>query len=359
MAVRILLIWKFLAVQIGVIAAVIVAVWLSFDFLAADYFMQLMKKFPEIDTKEVNEMFLSASQRSLLIVGAAAFVVSGLLGYWLTRRILSPLHQINLSTQRIAVGDYDCRVEPRTRDELADLATSFNRMAKSLSHNEQLRKSMVVDVAHELRTPLTNLRGFIEALQDGIVEPTERVLRVLHDELLRLVRLTEDLLQAARGGERQERRRRPVAVVSLLAETLELFRPRFLRRGIDVQTELTCEAQEVLADADQIKQVFGNLLQNCLQYAPQNSWTKILAVERDDRLRLVFSNPGEGIDAKELPLIFEPYYRVDKSRSRNSGGAGIGLAIVQSLVESHGGTVGASSGPDVTRIWVELPRPAG
>jgi two-component system sensor histidine kinase BaeS len=203
---------------------------------------------------------------------------------------------------------------------------------------------------------LTNLRGHIEALQDGLLQPDGRVLKILHDELLRLVRLTEDLLAAAREGHRGAQDHRLVRLRPMLEETVELFMPRLSRRGIELRLELDGAEEEVKADPDQIKQVFSNLLQNCLQYTPEDSWVKISVVRRSEVLRFVFSNPGAGIDAAELPWIFEPYYRVDKSRSRNSGGSGIGLAIVQTLVEVHGGTVGASSTPEATRVWVELPR---
>ncbi len=352
---RVPLIWKLLGVHVIVVVAVIAAVWLSIDLLAADYFMTLMKKF-NVDAVEVNEMFLAANKRSLIQVGAVAVLLAGGLCYWLHRKILAPLVQMQQSTERIAEGDYDCRVEASTRDELADLASSFNRMATSLARMEHLRKSMVIDVAHELRTPLTNLRGFIEALQDGLLDPTPEVLATLHSELLRLVRLTEDLLLAAREGIAADTPRRPTEVTPLVAETLDLFRPRLVRRGITVHAQLDTNGARVLADPDQLVQVFSNLLQNCLQYAPDNSWTKIVAVQRKGFVRIVFSNPGDGIDADELPWIFEPYYRVDRSRSRDTGGAGVGLAIVQSLVEAHGGRVGASSCPKATRVWVELPR---
>ncbi len=352
---RIRLIWKLLGVNVLVLIAVIGAVWFSIDLLASDYFMTLMKKF-EIDAPEVNSMFLAANQRSLLQVGAVAIFVSGGLSFWMTRRMLAPLGQMTRSTEKIAEGDYDCAIEAKTNDEFADLARSFNEMSSSLAHNELLRGRMIVDVAHELRTPLTNLRGYVEALQDGMIEPSEVVFGTLHEELLRMVRLTEDLLQASRTGERAGRPRRRVSVVDLLDSCLELFRPRLERRWIEVKTEIDCDGVEVCVDADQVKQVFSNLLQNCLQFAPEDSWVKITGIKRDDSVRFVFSNPGEGIDDDDLQFIFEPYYRTDKSRSRDTGGAGIGLAIVKSMIEAHGGKVGASSCADATRVWIELPR---
>lgn len=352
---RIRLVWKLLAVHVVVVVGVIAAIWLSIDLLAADYFMTLMKKF-NIDADEVNEMFLAANKRSLVQVGVVAVLLAGALCYWLDRRMLRPLQQMQQSTERIAQGDYACRVDVRSRDELADLADSFNNMAASLARMEQLRKRMVVDVAHELRTPLTNLRAFLEALMDGVLQPTRHVLGILQSEMLRLVRLTEDLLAATREEPASETLRQPTDVVGLLSETLEVFRPRLDQRGIDLQMDLRLESAKVVAVPDQLKQVFGNLLQNCLQYTAEGAWMKVVAVEKPGFVRFVFSNPGEGIAAEELPWIFEPYYRVDSSRSRDTGGAGVGLAIVQSIVKAHGGRVGASSCPKATRVWVELPR---
>ncbi|MCA8954841.1 MAG: HAMP domain-containing protein [Planctomycetes bacterium] len=346
---------KFLLLHVLVLVAVIAAIWLSIDWLAADYFMTLMKRF-HLDAPEVNAMFLHSSERALLQVGGVGLLVATVLCFWLTRRILAPLRQIGRATERVAVGDYGCRVDVTTRDELAALARRFNDMAESLQRMEQARKRMVVDVAHELRTPLTNMRGHIEALQDGLLRPSARVLKVLHDELLRLVRLTEDLLAAARDARRGTDDHRPVLLRPLLEQAVEMFRLRFNRRGIELRLDLREAEVEILANPDQLEQVFGNLLQNCLQYTPDRGWVKVAAVTRDAVLRIVFSNAGDGIEAGDLPWIFEPYYRVDRSRSRDSGGAGIGLAIVQTLVEKHGGSVGASSGPDANRVWVELPR---
>ncbi|MCA8942232.1 MAG: HAMP domain-containing protein, partial [Planctomycetes bacterium] len=348
------LICKLLALQATVVALVLGAVWLSIEWHASDYFMTLMEKF-DVDAPEVNSMFLSANRRSLLWVGGAALLVVAVFCWWMTRRILAPLGEIRSATERIAAGDYECRIETRTRDELDDLTKSFHRMAESLAQMEQLRRSMVVDVAHELRTPLNNLRGYIEGLQDGIVEPSARTLDILHGELLRLVRLTEDLLAAARAGAQDDPKRSRQDVVAILRETMRLFRPRLERRGLEVRDTVRDESAGVLANPDQLKQVFTNLFQNCLQFAPEGTWIALTETSDDRSIRVEFSNPGIGIDANDLPWIFEPYYRADRSRSRDTGGAGIGLAIVRSLVEAHGGRVGANSDATTTKIWVELP----
>ncbi|MHC5063358.1 MAG: sensor histidine kinase [Planctomycetota bacterium] len=355
---RLRLSWKLLALNATGILLVLLAVWLSMEFHASNYFMTLMKKF-DLDAPEVNDMFLWANRRSLIQVGVIASIIVGILCIWMTRRMLSPLQEMSAGTERISEGDYSYRVQSQSNDELGDLAISFNQMAEDLAHMEQLRKSMVVDVAHELRTPLTNLRGYIEALQDGLVRPEPRVLGTLHSELLRMVRLTEDLLDAARVGPNAKSPRAATKVISLVTETLELFRPRLERRHIEIRECVDEYSTLVMANADQLKQVFTNLLQNCLQFAPEGSWIKIRAVSKPDRIRLIFSNPGESVAEADLPMLFEPYFRADKSRTRRTGGAGIGLSIVRTFVESHGGQVGVSSDADATRIWVELPRVAG
>lgn len=352
---RIPLIWKLLTLNAAVVALVLVAVWLSIEWHAADYFMTLMKKF-DVDAPEVNAMFLSANRQTLWLVGGAAIFIGSGICWWMTRRILAPLEEMSRATERIAAGDYECRVASRSRDELDDLARSFNGMAESLAHMERLRRSMVVDVAHELRTPLNNLRGYIEGLQDGIVEPSARVLGVLHAELLRLVRLTEDLLAAARAGAVDSPKRARHDAVSILRETMRLFQPRLERRGLEVRDDVSIDGTDVIANEDQLKQVFTNLFQNCLQFAPAGSWIRIDAHAAAESIRFEFTNPGPRITESDLPWIFEPYYRADKSRSRDTGGAGIGLAIVRSLVEAHGGSVGASSDADTTRIWIDLPK---
>lgn len=357
---RIPLLWKLLTVHAVVLALVLVAVWLSLEFQAADYFMTLMKKF-DVDAPEVNAMFLDANRASLLRVAAVATVFVALLCWWTTRRILAPLRATQAATERIAQGDYSCRVGVRSHDEVGDLARAFDQMAAALAHLERLRLSMVVDVAHELRTPLNNLRGYLEALQDGLVEPTREVYDTLHAELLRLVRLTEDLLAAARGGERRHDDRVAVDVGAVLRKAFDLFGPRLEHRRVELRTAelqagFDAGALTVAADPDQLDQVFTNLLQNGLQFAPEGTWIEVCARAEQQVVRVEFANPGAPIPAADLPFVFEPYYRADKSRSRVTGGAGIGLAIVRALVEAHGGTVGVTSTPAETRVWVELPR---
>lgn len=349
------LLWKLLGINLVIIGIVILVVWLAFDYLAADYFMVLMKKY-NIDPTAVHEMFLSSAHRYLIWASVFALVLAGVLSFLLTRRVLSPLSQMIGITQKIASGDYTGRAPIPSKDEVGQLATAFNQMAESLQRIEQLRKTMVIDVAHELRTPLTNMRCYLEALSDGVLPPSKKTLESLHEETLRLAKLVEDLLQLARAdASKGALRVQTVKLQQLASQVLELFQPGFAAKKIVVEADLSTAEVQITADPEKLSQVFSNLLQNAWQYTPHGGNVRVSAERLPGRIKIVFANTGERIAEEDLPFIFERFYRGEKSRSREHGGAGIGLAIVKELVEAHGGQVGAESTPAKTRIWFTLP----
>lgn len=349
------LLWKLLGVNVLVLGVVILVVWLAFDYRAAAYFMALMKDY-DIEPTSVHRMFLNATHETLIWTSLASLVLATVLSFLLTRRVLGPLSAMTEVSGKIAAGDYTARVDVVSRDEVGRLAQAFNRMADSLQRVEQLRKTMVIDVAHELRTPLTNMRGYLEALRDDMVPPSRDLFVSLHEETLRLAALVDDLLQLARAeASAGALQLRPVDLRELTEEVLDLYRPEFEAKGIAVERELAEAASPVPADPDRLAQVFRNLLQNAWQYTPPGGRVRISARALPGRVKLVFANSGEGIAAGDLPFIFERFYRGEKSRSRDHGGAGIGLAVVKGLVEAHRGEVGAESVPSETRIWITLP----
>lgn len=349
------LVWKLVAVNLPIIGVVIVVIWLAIDYLAADYFVVLMKNY-NISPTEMNQMFLGAVHRYLLWASLAALALAVALGLLLTRTVLRPLSQMTDLSGRIAAGDYTARVEVASGDEVGRLAAAFNRMADSLQRIEQLRKSMVIDVAHELRTPLTNVRGYIEALRDGVVAPSKTTFESLHEEILRLGNLVEDLLQLARA-EAAKGILKPQAanLGALLATALELFQTQFAAKAIAVEMKLPAAANEVVADPEKLGQIFRNLLDNACRYTPRGGRVEVTAERLPDRVKMIFANTGDGISQADLPFIFERFYRGEKSRSRDHGGAGIGLAIVKELIEAHGGETGAESSSTETRVWFTLP----
>lgn len=353
------LLYRLLAIPFLVIVVVMGLVWFAIDYLAADYFMTLMKEYA-VDAAETNAMFLEATQRALIWAGVAGLVVGLVLSYLLTRRLLTPLTRTIEVTRRLASGDYAARVAVETRDELGELAQSFNRMAESLQRIEHLRRTMVIDVAHELRTPLTNVRGYLEALQDGVVPPTREMFGSLHDETLRLTKLVDDLMQLARAeASGLTLRRRPIHLEDLVDRCVQMFRARFDAKRIDLHIHVPANRRTVEADADRIAQAVDNLLDNALAYTPEGGRVDLTVSREDGAVRFVCANTGDGIPPPDLPFIFERLYRVDRSRSRERGGSGLGLAIVKELVAAHGGDVGAESDNGETRVWFSLPDHGG
>lgn len=349
------LLWKLLGVNILVIGVVIFIVWLAIDYLASDYFMTLMKDY-NISPTSVHQMFLDATHRSLIWATLLTLGLAAILSLLLTKRVLAPLTQMTEITRQIATGDYTARVQIASSDEVAQLAAAFNQMAASLQRVEQLRKTMVIDVAHELRTPLTNMRGYIEALRDGVIAPSKETLESLHEETIRLNKLIEDLLQLARAdASRGTLRREKVDLQALANQVVGPFHPKFAAKGIALRVLLANTGGQILADPEKLSQVFRNLLENAWEYTPQGGNVEVFAERLPGMVKVAFLNTGEGIAAKDLPFIFERFYRGEKSRSREHGGAGIGLAIVKELVEAHGGEVGVQSTPAETRVWFTLP----
>jgi signal transduction histidine kinase len=259
-------------------------------------------------------------------------------------------------TRKISAGDYSGKVPMTSRDEVGQLAAAFNRMAEGLQRIEQLRKTMVIDVAHELRTPLTNIRGYLEAIGDGVVLPSKETFDLLQEETLRLGRLVEDILNLAKADAAgMDLRKVNLQISRTILQGLDAFRPQFNAKEIKVTTDFAEDAVPLPADPEKLGQVVTNLLQNAWQYTPQGETVRIFARRTPEEIRFTFANPGGGLSQKDLPLIFERFYRGEKSRSREHGGAGIGLAIVKGLIEAHGGRVGAELSDGEVRIWFSLP----
>jgi len=340
------------------IVVIILVVWLAIDRLAADYFALLMKQY-HIDPIDSHRMFLTAIHRYLIVSTLVALALALLLSYLLTRRVLRPLHEMTAITREIANGDYSERVKAVSADEAGELAESFNRMADRLENIEHLRKNMVADIAHELRTPLTNLRGYMEALSDAVIPPSRETFKMLEAETLRLVHLVEALQQLARAdAARAYLDRREVSLHELLGQIVDLYRPNLQEKSISVKWQLEADNDTVTADRDKLLQTIRNLVDNAWKYTPRGGIVTISTLRNADGIKTVFANSGAVIAEQDIPYLFERFFRADRSRSRNAGGAGIGLAIVKELIEAHDGMVGAESDASGTRVWFWLPAQA-
>jgi len=349
------LLWKLLAVNLLVIVFVLGVVWLAVNHLAAGYFMVLMEKY-HISPTESHQMFIGAVHRYLIWASTAAFVFALALSSVLTRMLLRPLRDMMGTAQKIAEGDYTGEVPVVSRDEVGRLSEAFNRMSASLRHTEQLRKRMVIDVAHELRTPLTNIKGYLEALADDVVAPSRETLQLLQEETARLTSLVEDMMRLARAdAARANLHKVEIEAGGALLQMVDGYRRQFEARRIAVKVDQKERDVRLSADPEKFSQIVGNLLQNAVRYTPEGG-AVIVSVERARSQALfIFSNTGGELEDQDLPFIFERFYRGEKSRSREYGGAGIGLAIVKELVEAHGGHVGAELAHGQVRIWFSLP----
>jgi len=345
---------------LGIIALVIMLatfiVWISIDYFAIDYFASLLDKYKVPKKNEVLQMFLDAAHHGLMWASLGALILGLGLGFLLIRMLLGPLYQMIGITGKISQGDYTSRVRIASRDEIGELGAAFNAMTDNLQRIEQLRKKMVIDVAHELRGPLTNIRGYLDALSNGVLPPTRKLVESLHDETLRLSNLSDDLMRlSVADAARLTLRRESIDLSELLAHTLNRFQAQFAEKAITIETQFPESSEPINADSEKLTQVVQNLLDNALRYTSRDGHVRI-AMERGTNLvKVAFANTAEPISREDLALIFERFYRIDKSRSREHGGAGIGLAIVKELIEAHGGQVGAESAAGENWIWVTLP----
>ena len=300
-------------------------------------------------------MFDESVTKVVIVTTVLALLVSLGFAIVLAQAVTRPLDGVARAARRLAEGNYGVRVERPAAPELASLADSFNQMAAGLEDQERLRRDLISNFAHELRTPLTNLKGYLQALRDGVVPTSTEVFASLDQEVDRLYRLSLSLDQLGTSGSGTA----PSGLVAIdlgqvVEAALKLSSPGFDRRNIRVALTLPAGLR-VSANPDHIAQVLLNLFQNAARYTPEGGSVSIRAQVDDGSVVVSVTNSGEGIPAADLPHVFERFDRVEKSRDRSRGGAGIGLALVKQLVEATGGRVGVESDHGVTRFWFSLP----
>jgi signal transduction histidine kinase len=297
-------------------------------------------------TKTLSQNFLNTITHSFWLVIVLAWLLALLLTLALSNRILKPVHELTRIANRMEQGDLSQRVRIRTKDEMGVLAHAFNTMADSLARSEQLRRNLVSDVAHELRTPLTNIRGYLEALKDHVIDPTSEVIVSLYEESLLLNRLVVDLqeLSLAEAGQ-LHLVRRPLALEEVIVKAVSSLQLQAANKQLALRVEMSPCLPRAEADAERVGQVLRNLIGNAITHTPPGGEIMIRARSINQEVLVSVDDTGEGIEEQHLPYIFERFYRADASRSRATGGIGLGLAIVKQVVEAHGGQVEAESTP--------------
>jgi signal transduction histidine kinase len=292
---------------------------------------------------EADFNFINVMNTVLLVIGILSSACSVVVGCLLARRISRPVTKTAYIAKQISKGNYDIRFEPGTRiRELDDLADAINHLSDALKTQEGLRKQMTADVAHELRTPLTALSSHLEAMIEGLWDATPERLKSCHEEVMRLGTLVEDLGQLAKiESENLVLNKTRIDLLEIVQTVSDTMEGEISKKNLS----LSIEGSPVFAEADKnrFSQVVANLLSNAVKYTPEGGAIEIKVYETDQWGIVKVKDTGIGIPEAELPLIFERFYRTDKSRNRKFGGAGIGLAIVKSIVAAHDGTVTVES----------------
>ena len=297
---------------------------------------------PMMGTEE--DAFLTDVRRSLWISGGLTAAAALVLATVIARQITGPVRRLAAATADIARGRLDRRIENPGSDEVGQLAGAFNSMADSLQRQEELRRSMMADIAHELRTPLSVMRGNLEAMLDGLLEPTPEQVQVLHGQSVALSRLIDDLRTLSLAAEGHlELARQSTDVGELTRRVVAEMEPTAKERDVTLSVQAPPTSSTVMLDADRISQALRNLIDNALRHTPRDGRVVVDVSPGTKRMTVSVTDTGEGITPEDLPHVFDRFYRADGSRSRATGGSGLGLAIVKQLVEAHGGHVWAES----------------
>jgi len=284
-------------------------------------------------------LFLDSLNKILIGVGLFSLVISVITGIFLARHLSKPILKTVEVTKDISDGKYSTRIhnEAGTK-EVDQLIKSINHLAQSLEKQEILRKQLTADVAHELRTPLTTVQTHLEAILEGVWAPTNERLESCYDELNRLGILVNDLENLAKvESENLKLNKTNINLPELMAKALTCFEKEYKDKNLMIEMEGSCS--NISGDKDRIGQVVANLLSNAIKYTPEEGRIRITFNETTDSVNFRIEDNGIGIPEEEIPYIFERFYRADKSRNRATGGSGIGLSIVQSIVAAHGGSV--------------------
>ena len=301
---------------------------------------------------------VAAVNQSLLWTGLAAVALGTLLVSILSRKLLAPVKTLGDAAQQLGRGDFSQRAPAEGATEIRQLALAFNSMAANLEDAERQRRNLVADVAHELRTPVSNIQGYLEAVKDGLLQPDEGTIETIHGQVIHLGHLVEDLrlLAQAEAGALQLHRI-PTRMPNVLRSCVDAVRPRAEAKGITVNLEADEAMAQVEMDSTRISQVVNNLLENAVIHTPAGGSVTVTAGVDGDRLvRVAVADTGQGIPADDLTRVFDRFFRADASRSRATGGVGLGLTIAKQLVEAHGGSIHVENVvPTGARFVFELP----
>ena len=312
-------------------------------------------------SEQADLLFAEQQKQSFLIFAVLLVLISGLIAFPLASYMVRPVHAVVSGTRALRSGDYSSRIHVSASDELGQLADDFNRLAQTLEQNQQARQQWIADISHELRTPLAILRGELESIQDGIRPLSGESLESLHQEVVHLNLLVNDLHELSLSDlGALVYKNADVDLVELLEHSIELYQPSLQRENIHLEKNFKLPVGSknirLTADSQRLSQLFANLLQNTCRYTEKGGSLHIDLTLKNNQAIIDWHDSGPGVSDEDLPRLFDRLFRIDSSRNRKAGGSGLGLAICQNIVEAHEGTITAAHSPfGGLQITISLP----
>jgi two-component system, OmpR family, sensor histidine kinase BaeS len=301
--------------------------------------------------------FMSTLNHSFMLSAIAAIIFGLLISVIISRQLSSPLVKITETANKMRTGNLEVRANVNTNTkEIDELSNSINYLAETLGNQEMLRKRLTSDMAHELRTPLTTLKTHVEAFMDGIWEPTPERFETFYDEIERLTKMVDNLRNMAKLEQSNlNLNKSKVNLSEELSKIIDTFKPLFIKENYELFSSVVPEIMATV-DRDKFKQIMNNLISNSYKYLKPNGSVQVSLNKDRGKIIIKVTDNGIGIPEKDLPYIFERFYRTDLSRNKNTGGSGIGLTITKAFVEAHGGKIYVESIVDEGSTFViELP----
>ncbi len=347
--------WEIWISQCLVTAAALAIVSIAIDIYSTSYLMSLMKEY-KVTPVPIHNMFTQMLYRVALAAGLGGVVLSAVISFFSARGISRPLNRIVGVMARVMEGNPAPELPVTGPREARELSGAFNQLVRQLREREELQKSLVASVAHELRTPLTNMRGYLEALRDSVMPPSAELFDSLHDEALLLSGVVDNLFTLAETNSainhlEPER----IDLRMLISGAVTSCQYRIDAKLLTLELRIAPDAYSVVADR-RIRQAARNLLQNAVEHTPDRSRVVVTTQCIESGVRLTVIDQGHGIDDRDLPFIFDRFFRGKRQPPGGVRGAGLGLSIVKELVIANGGAVGAESTPEGARVWFDLPK---
>lgn len=291
-------------------------------------------------TKQLSD-FLTEILKMFAVSSVAVLIIVTIIIYFVTHQMVKPLREMSEAAQEFGKGDFSKRLTVENYDEIGQLAMALNNMAQSLSTLETMRRSFIANVSHELKTPMTTIGGFIDGILDGTIPPNQQkqYLRIVSDEVKRLARLVRSMLNLAQieAGEMQLDLKK-FDIVDTICQTLFSLEHQIEKKGLEIRG---LDHDKVLVEADQdlIHQVVYNLTENAIKFADEDGYISFEFQKEGNRILIGVKNSGEGLSKEEIPRVFDRFYKTDRSRGLDKTGVGLGLYIVRSIVNLHGGEI--------------------